>query len=242
MHRQHFKWWSERLARDMDLLLFGHGGTRVIVFPTRCGRFYDYENFGMLAALRERIERGWLQLYCVDSIDGDSLYCRDAHPAERMRRHQRYEDYILGEVIPLSEQLNGSSFLMTHGCSLGAFHAVNIALRHPEHFRKAVGFSGRYSLTQAVAEFPDLLDGYTDDLVYFHSPLAFLPRAHEPQHLARLRCLEITIAVGEQDPFLASNHALAHALGAHGIKHQFHLWQRRAHGCRAWRQMSELYI
>jgi esterase/lipase superfamily enzyme len=242
VHRQYFKWWSKRLERDMELLQFGHAGARVLVFPTRCGRFYDYEDFGMLHSIRERIENGWMQLYCVDSIDHESFYCRDSHPRERVRRHQAYEDYILHEVLPLSEQLNPGSFLLAHGCSLGAFHAVNIALRHPSLFGKAVGFSGRYALTHAVGDFSDLFDGYFDDLVYFHSPLRFLAGAHEAAHLAHLQRLEITIAVGEHDPFLDSNRALSNTLNEKGIKNQLHIWQRRAHGRRSWQQMSHFYL
>src|SRR5262249_4601677 len=161
---------------------------------------------------RERIENGWMQLYCVDSVDQESFYCRDTHPADRLRRHQRYEAYILDEVLPLTESLNPGSYLMAHGCSLGAYHAVNIALSHPDRFRKAVAFSGRYALTQSFPDFPDLLDGYYDALAYFHSPLHFIAGAHEPQHIERLRQVELTIVVGELDPFLESNLALSQVL------------------------------
>jgi esterase/lipase superfamily enzyme len=58
----------------MELLVFGHGGARVIVFPTREGRFFDYENFGLVASLSHRIEAGRIQLFCVDSVDSESLY------------------------------------------------------------------------------------------------------------------------------------------------------------------------
>jgi esterase/lipase superfamily enzyme len=242
MRREYFKWWSQQLGRDMELLVFGHAGARVVVFPTRCGSFYDYENWGLVDTLRERIENGWLQLYCVDSIDRESFYCPWLHPADRLRRHAAYEDYIIQDVVPLSEQQNPGSFLMSHGCSLGAFHAINIALRHPTLFGKAVGFSGRYALTHGVPHFPDLLDGYYDELAYFHSPLHFVSGAHEAQHLDALRRVEVTISVGETDPFLDGNRGFASALGAKGIPHQFHVWQRRAHCPRSWSQMSQLYL
>jgi esterase/lipase superfamily enzyme len=242
VQREYFKSWSKCLGREMELLTFGHAGARVLVFPTRCGRFYDYENFGMLESVRERVENGWIQLYCVDSIDHESLYCRDSHPRDRVQRHQLFEDYVLTEVLPFSEQRNPGSFLLAHGCSLGAFHAINIACRHPDLFGKAVGFSGRYALTQAVGEFFDLFDGYSDELVYLHSPLSFLAGAHDSAHLEQLRKLEITIAVGEADPFLDSNRVLSNTLSQIGIKHQLHVWQRRAHGRRSWQQMSQCYL
>src|ERR1035441_1121065 len=48
MNRQYHKWYSKHLNRDMELLVFGHRGDRVIVFPTRQGRFFDYENWGLV--------------------------------------------------------------------------------------------------------------------------------------------------------------------------------------------------
>ena len=51
--------------------------------------------------------------------------------------------------------------VIVHGCSLGAYHAVNIAMRHPHLFRKLAAFSGRYDLTINIEGFPDLFEGYT---------------------------------------------------------------------------------
>ena len=75
MKRVYHKWWSENLERDMELLVFGHGGAKVLVFPTRGGRFYEYENLRITDVLQSKIEFGYLQLYCVDSIDAESFYC-----------------------------------------------------------------------------------------------------------------------------------------------------------------------
>ena len=47
MNREYHRWYSERLHREMELLVFGHGGAKVLVFPTRDGRFYEYENLGV---------------------------------------------------------------------------------------------------------------------------------------------------------------------------------------------------
>jgi esterase/lipase superfamily enzyme len=38
MHREHHRWFSPALGREMELLVFGHSGARVIVFPTSQGR------------------------------------------------------------------------------------------------------------------------------------------------------------------------------------------------------------
>ena len=67
----------------MELLCFGHGGTKVLVFPTREGRFYDYENWGLVDALRTSIDSGHIRLFCVDGVDSESLYCRAVPPPAR---------------------------------------------------------------------------------------------------------------------------------------------------------------
>ena len=54
---------DESLNRDMELLVFGHAGARVLVFPTSMGRYYEWEDRGMMGALGEHIERGWIQVF-----------------------------------------------------------------------------------------------------------------------------------------------------------------------------------
>ena len=55
MNREYHKWFSPRLGREMELLVFGHSGMPVIVFPTSMGRFFDYENRGMIDAVRDQL-------------------------------------------------------------------------------------------------------------------------------------------------------------------------------------------
>ncbi len=242
MYREYVKWYSPHLYREMELLVFGHAGARVLVFPTRMGRFYEYEDWGLVAALEEQLAKGWLQLYCVDSVDKESLYNLSVCPARRLQRHIQYEQYILREVLPFTESKNSSPFLTACGSSLGAFHALNIATRHPVLFTKVVALSGRYDLTQEVEDFKALLGNCPDATVYFHSPNQFLANMHHSPHLDYLRRMEIILAVGKQDPFLASNRDLSRSLWTNGIWHALHEWEGRAHTPRCWRQMGKQYL
>lgn len=241
MIRTYHAWHSAHLNRQMELLVFGHAGARVLVFPTRTGRFYEYEEFGLVEALAEKIENGWLQLICVDSVDSESIYS-DRPPHERIQRHIEYENYILEEVLPLSRQLNPQPFLISHGCSLGAYHAMNLALRHPQHFGKVVALSGRYALSEPVADFRGLFDGYYNEAIYFHSPAHFLPNLAEDHILTQLRRMDIVMAIGREDPFLGSNRSLSAALDEKHIPHQFHVWDGRAHNAKYWRSMVGHYL
>src|SRR5687768_3550325 len=124
MHRAHHKWYSRSLNRDMDLLIFGHAGPPMIVFPSSMGAFFEYEDRGMIDAVRDKLEHGGLQLFCVSSVDSESWYNRSVHPRQRVRRHLQYEDYVLGDVVPLIRHLNHSPGIGVTGCSFGAYHAM----------------------------------------------------------------------------------------------------------------------
>jgi esterase/lipase superfamily enzyme len=242
MERQYHKWYSERLERDMELLIFGHSGTKVLVFPTRGGKFYEYENLRMVDQIADKVEQGHLQLFCVDSIDKETFYCSWKHPADRIQRHIRYEKYILEEVIPFMDHINPNPHRIAHGCSLGAFHATNIAFRHPELFVKLCAFSGRFDLTMRVEHFRSLLDDYYDDDVYFHSPSHYLPNLEDDHILSQLRQMDIVFVIGNEDPFLENNLAMSQALWDKNIWHALHRWDGRAHRGRYWREMVKLYL
>ena len=98
MNREYHRWWSHDLQRDMELLVFGHAGTKVLVFPTSMGKYFEYEDNKMIAAVADRIEAGQLQIYCVDGVDSESWYNKRAHPYWRLQRHLQYERYILNDV------------------------------------------------------------------------------------------------------------------------------------------------
>lgn len=242
MIRDYLRWYSPRLHRDMELLIFGHAGAKVLMFPTRDGRFFEYEQLGIVASLADKIEAGQLQLFCIEGLANESFYDRHRHPAERIRRHAALEDYILHEVLPLMAQRNGHDCTIVHGCSLGAYQAASLVFRHPHLFRKLVAFSGRYDLTMKVESFDDLLDGYYDDSVYFHMPTHFLPGLDNTWQLDRLRQVEIVLTVGADDPFIDNNRHLSGLLREKGLHHSLHLWDGRAHRAGAWRRMAEIYI
>ena len=242
MHREYHRWHSPRLGRVMELLVFGHAGAKVLVFPTRDGRFYEYENLRIVQRLAPKINAGQLQLYCVDSVDHESLYCFWKHPTERLKRHLQFEDYILHEVIPFMHKKNHHPCTIARGCSLGAYHAANIAFRHPHLFQKLAVFSGRYDLTLKVEHFQDRFDGYYDDTVYYHTPSHFLPNLTCAQRLQHLRQMDIVLVIGKEDPFLNNNHQLSQILHSKGIKHQLHEWEERAHRGHYWRKMAPLYL
>src|ERR1700727_2361048 len=82
MNREYHKAYSQELHRDMEALVFGHAGTPVLVFPTSMGKFFEYEDRGMIGALASKIDRGELQVFCPDGVDTESWYNKGVHPRE----------------------------------------------------------------------------------------------------------------------------------------------------------------
>lgn len=242
MHREYHRWHSPRLGRDMELLVFGHAGAKVLVFPTRDGRFHEYEDLRLVNSLAHKINAGHLQLWCVDSIAWESFYCFWCHPADRMQRYIKYEEYILNEVMPLMAHKNSHPCTIAHGCSLGAYQAANLAFRHPHLFQKLAAFSGRYDLTLNVENFRDLFDGHYDENIYYHTPTHFLPNLGCDWRLEHLRRMDIVLTIGGEDPFLGNNRHLSDILHSKGIRHNLHVWDGRAHRGYYWRRMAPLYI
>jgi esterase/lipase superfamily enzyme len=239
--REYHKWWSPSLEREMELLLFGDSGVRMLVFPTRKQRFYEYEDQGMVHSLRHEITAGNMQVVCVDGIDEESLYCFDIAPEQRIARHLQYEHYIIDEVLPFLKRKKRRAPLIAHGCSFGAYHAVTLALRYPQYFRRILAFSGRYDLTLQAGDYHSLFHGYFGEDLGEIMPSHFVPGIRDPKILRKLRRLEFTLVVGEDDAFFENNVALAASFQAAKIPHALQLWCGVAHRFRYWRQMVRVY-
>jgi len=236
MNREYHKWWSERLGRDMELLVFGHSGVSIVAFPTSQGRFYEFEDRGLVRAISHKIENGEVQLYCLDSVDSESWYNRDVPPRWRIARHTQYEGYVMEEVLPLVRRKNSDPNLISLGCSFGGYHAVNIALRHPDHFTGFLSMSGAFDPSV-------FLNGYYDDDVYFHTPTHYIPNLSDPWHLDRYRRNAYVLATGWDDHCLGSNQYLARLLGEKRVPHQLYIWDSwNSHDWPTWARMMNNYL
>lgn len=236
MVREYHKGYSSHLGREMEVLIFGHAGLPVMVFPTSCGRFYDFEDRGMIAALSGKIDAGQLQLFCVDSVDEESWYNRAAAPRSRIARHVKYEDYLIHEVVPFIRGKNPDPRMASLGCSFGGYHAVNIALRHPDLFTGFVSLSGAFDLT-------GFLSGYYDQDCYFNLPTHYLPNLADPWYLDRFNRSSYVMATGWDDHCLEQNQNLDRILSSKQIPHQFHIWDaHNAHDWPTWQRMAQEYL
>jgi esterase/lipase superfamily enzyme len=227
---------SLSLGRPMELLWFGHAGRPMIWFPTSQGRFYQVEDFGLIGAVADHLEEGRLQVVCVDSVDAESLYDGGKRPADRIRRHDAYDRYLATEVVPLIRSRTGPDTRVgTLGASFGAYHAVNFGFRHPDLVDKVVGFSGKYDIHS-------FLDGYWDELAYFHCPTAYVPNL-AAEDTARISAIDIAIVTGATDNIVEGSWDMIHVLEARGIPHRGHVWDAPyGHDWNWWRDQIRWYV
>ena len=231
LQRDYIKEYSHHLGRDMEVLHFGHAGKPLLVFPTSMGRFYQWEDFGLVGAISDFIESGAYQLICVDSVDGESWYARDRSPADRVRRHLQYEAYILDEILP---RIPGPPIAC--GTSFGALHAVLIAARHPTRLGGFIAMSGAFDTGR-------WLDGYHDDSVFFTNLLEFLPGLNDDAYLGPLRAEHPkVIATGEHDPNVEDSRRVAGLLRAKGVDVGLEIWPGWAHDWPYWKDMMRRYL
>lgn len=235
MRRHYHRWFSPSLGRDMELLVFGHAGARVLVFPTSLGKYYEWEDRGMVDVLSHHINQGWLQIFCVDSIDAESWYARDRHPGERAWRHMQYERYVLDEVVPLMQSVNQNPYTIATGASFGAYHALNLALRHPHAVNRVIGLSGMYDVTIMTG-------GFEDHNVYVNNPAHYMMSLDDHGHLEAIRRQDIILATGRDDPHRQNNEHMSGVLWNKGVWHALRLWDGWSHDWPYWRDMIRLYI
>jgi esterase/lipase superfamily enzyme len=236
MHRDYRRWFSPALGRDMELLLFGHSGARVLVFPSSMGRFFEWEDRGMIhGALGHHVEQGWLQVCCVDSVDDESWYARWKHPGDRAHRHAQYDAYICNEVLPLLGYVNPNPFLITTGASFGAYHAMTFALRYPQIVGRVIGLSGLYDIRE-------ITNGYSDELVHHYNPADFVMGESDPGRLAAMQRMDIIMAIGRDDPMRGNNDYFSGRLWSKGIGNALRIWDGWAHDWPYWQRMLPMYI
>jgi esterase/lipase superfamily enzyme len=203
---------------------FGHWGRPLLAFPAEAGTAYQLADNGMIDAIGDLLEAGRVKVYCVDSYDAFTWSAGDVPLEERARRHGRYEAWILDEVVPfIHRDAGGGAGIVAAGCSLGAFHALNFALKRADLFPLALCLSGNYE--------PAAWNGWGErgDSVYFNSPVDYVPNLHGP-HLDWLRDrLSLLLVCGQgrwEDTTgsLASTRRMAGLLAERGLRCELDVW------------------
>ncbi len=233
MHTEYRKEYSRYLDRDMEYKIYGHGGKPCLVFPPQNGKFFDYEDFKMVDTLSDFIERGELQLFCVDSIDNESWSDQNGNPRYRAEMQEKWFKYISEEFVPNIWNLTGRNDIIVTGCSMGGAHSGILFFRRPDLFETLISLSGAFDASMFFGD-------YMDDLVYNNSPVHFLrnmPSDHYYLDIYRKKNIIICIGQGAwEEELIPSNKAMGEILKekqvpawidfwGHDVAHDWNWWQ-----------------
>ncbi|UJH70298.1 esterase family protein [Ornithinimicrobium sp. INDO-MA30-4] len=238
MEREQVEFWSNGLDRPGALIRYGHFGRPVLAFPSEAGRAWDYENNGMVEALRPLIEAGRIKLYCVDSFDHLSWSQNDLPTEARAQQHGYYENFIYEHVVPtIADDSPDHHGIITTGCSLGGYHAVNFGLKRPDLFPIAISLSGNFD--------PSTWNGWGElgEATYFANPTAYVANM-DGGHLDWVRQHANIVLVVGQGPFevhptksLPGAQTMASVLADKDIRHELDVWGHdSAHDWPWWRK------
>jgi esterase/lipase superfamily enzyme len=226
--------YSPAIGAAGTVVRYGHWGRPVLVFPSEQGRAWDFANNGMVGAVADLIDAGRVKLYCVDSFDSASWAARHLPLEERARAHSRYESWIVDDVVPHirtdsggaasgGAATGGAGDIITTGCSLGAYHALNFALKRADLFPLAMCFSGNYDPSAWHAW------GERGEAAYFNNPIDYVANLHG-EHLEWLRSrLSVLLVCGQgqwEDTTgaLESTRRVAGLLADKALRYEFDLW------------------
>ena len=159
--------YSLSLAKDMHMMIYGHGGIPFLAFPTQDGMCRQLEDFGFIEQISDYIEDGRIRIFVVDTVDAQSWSAKGADGSWRAGLQEQYFHYIVDQVVPLIREYS-DALPFTLGMSMGADHAAISFLRRPDLFGGMLAMSGVYD-----ADY--FFDGFMNPTLYENSPERFLP-------------------------------------------------------------------
>lgn len=231
MKEEYFKWFSNFLQRNVQMLVFGHAGYPVVLFPTSKGSFHENRDMGLIASAQWYIEQGLIQIYCPESNDAQSFYNKSVHPHQRIEQHVAYDKMICHELVERIRLNTRVGKVVTAGCSFGGYHAANFAFRHPGYVSHMFSMSGAFSIRS-------FMDGYVHDDIYYNSPLEFLGALHDNE----LWNMDIVLGTSNWDICYDSNLKLHEVLKSRGLPHWLDVRQNRQHDWDVWKEMFPHYL
>ena len=217
------------------MLVFGHAGIPVILFPTAQDQYFIYKDNGIIHSVSNLIEEGKIKIYTPDGIDNESWYNYSIHPSDRVKTHIAYENVILYDVIEYAIYESDREKVILGGCGFGGYHALNFAFKHPDKVEGIISMSAFFNIKRFIY-------GYYDDNCYFNNPPDYMPNLEDPWYLDKIKEMKIILGTGEWDANLEENKSMSGILNQKKIPHLLDIKQGAAGDWGWWREAFPEYV
>jgi esterase/lipase superfamily enzyme len=231
MKEVYFKWYSPNLSREIEMLVFGHSGQPVILFPTSMGSFHQNKDMGLIESARWYIEQGLIQIFCPDSIDKNSFYNTNIYPIHRISNHVLYHKMIYYEIVEKVKNNTASGKVVVAGCSFGGYHAANFAFKHPGYVSHLFSMGGAFNIKS-------FMDGFYNDDVFHNNPEDYLQGIEDYE----LWNMDIALGTSNWDICYNANLKLSKILNNKNMSHWLDIREDREHDWPVWKEMFPNYL
>ncbi|MDR0287016.1 MAG: hypothetical protein LBI03_04815 [Clostridiales bacterium] len=177
----YYKEFSNILGRDMEYKVYGTGGVPVIAFSDSGGRFYQFEDEGILDGFSKDLDTQTFQLFTVDEL-GSEIWKTET----RDDIVHKYFKYITDEFIPKVYEINNTKTrsMILLGVGVGGYYASNIFFTNPKFAKGLISLSGYYS-----TRFININDSSI-------SPIDYLKDMDDPERISLYRDSIIIMCAG----------------------------------------------
>lgn len=224
-------YYSHILGRHIEIVITGHWGYPIVMFPTSMGNVYQNKDFGLLDAISNEIQAGKVKVYNVESIDFQSFYNKDLPPNIKIYNYNLYTEFLHKELYPWIQRECSVHRVAVAGCSFGAYHAANFAFKYPDAVSHLFSMSGVYSIKS-------FMNGYYDDLVYYNSPTDFMPNQEEWKYNHQ----QLVLGTSDWDICKTDTLNMSQLLSFKGINHWYDEKKWASHDWPLWKMMLAEYI
>ncbi|MGA9638813.1 esterase family protein [Flavobacterium sp.] len=231
MKEAYFKWYSPNLSKEIEMLVFGHAGQPLLLFPTSMGSFHENKDMGLIESARWYIEQGLITIYCPDSIDKDSFYNKHIHPTHRIANHVGYDKMICHEIVEKVKKNTPSNKVVLAGCSFGAYHAANFAFKHPGYVNHLFCMGGVFNIKT-------FMDSFYNNDIFYNNPEDYLQGLNDYE----LWNMDIALGTSNWDICFDANLKLSKILKEKNIPHWLDIKQNREHDWPVWKEMFPHYL
>ncbi|MDP5139337.1 MAG: alpha/beta hydrolase-fold protein [Spirosomaceae bacterium] len=231
MQENHVSFYSHILGRNIDVVVSGHYGKPLLLFPTSMGNAYQNKDFGLLDTIREKINHGELKVYNVDCIDFQSFYSKELPPNIKIYNYSLYQRFLKDELLPWIQRECNVDRIAVGGCSFGAFHAATFAFKYPDAVYSLICMSGAYNIK-------NFMKGYFDDHVYYNNPVDFMPNAESWKY----NHMKIVLGTSDWDICRKDNIEMSQLLASKGINHWYDEQKWAEHDWKLWNRVFPYYL